>query len=152
MLDSLDQVPWTTWPQPEWNGPGTVPSSLRRLGAASSEESARRASDAVLYALGNNHAGTYFPIALPAIPFLAELLREGTLLVRAATLEVLVDLVGSFQPAPGYEVFDGNPLERSVKAAVARLRPEVRGCAREGSPGTPIVSLATQLLELLDEP
>jgi hypothetical protein len=69
----------------------------------------------MLYALGNNHAGTYYPVALAAVPFLGAILRDGGPTARLRTLDVLVDLVGSFAPEPGYEVIETSAGRRSLQ-------------------------------------
>lgn len=68
----------------------------------------------MLFALGNDHAGTYYPVVLAALPFLGAILREGGLAARLRTLDVLLDLRGSFEPEPFFELLpDGT---RSLKA------------------------------------
>lgn len=79
------------------------PGALRALAACTSESEAETAYNRVLYALGNNHAGSYYSVALGALPFLGEMLVGGSESARVATLDILIDLVGSFAPEPGFE-------------------------------------------------
>jgi len=76
MLEDLAEVPWGSLAQPDWNAANDeVPFALRALAAAASEHEARETYHQVLFALGNNHAGTYYPVALAAVPFLGQILE-----------------------------------------------------------------------------
>src|SRR5262245_62128713 len=125
MLEGLDQIPWPSLPQPAWNGPQEVPEALRALGHVTDGKAARAAYDRVLYALGNNHSGSYYPVVLSAVPFLAEVLAKGARPSREATLDVLIDLVGSFGPEPGFEVVSSpkRSLASALREAVELVRP-----------------------------
>ncbi|MCL2778712.1 MAG: hypothetical protein FWD73_11975 [Polyangiaceae bacterium] len=79
-----DLVDWVRYAQPAWNSPGEVPSALRAL-ANPNDLDRLRAYHRLLYALGNDHAGTYFPVVLPAIAALGEILRDGVLVARLRT-------------------------------------------------------------------
>lgn len=103
MLSELDAAPWDRFPQPSWNAPTEVASAIRAL-AATTDVDDFSAYNRVLYALGNNHAGTYFPIVLPAVPFLMQIVNEAGPFARLRTLDVLTDLMGSFCPEPKFEV------------------------------------------------
>ena len=103
MLETLDSVDWDSLPQPPTNPKGEVPAALRALAIVSSRIEAKDAYDRVLFAVGNNHAGTYFPVVLEVVPFLGELLAQGTAPVREAILDILIDLTTSFEPEVGFE-------------------------------------------------
>ncbi|MDI1448475.1 hypothetical protein [Polyangium sp. 6x1] len=120
MLDDVDDVPWASFPQPEWNEPDHVPSALRALASCVSEEEARRAYDDFLYAVGNNHCGTYYPVVLPTLPFLARILESDNELARRTTLDALIDLLGSFCPERGFE-FEGVDPETGLRGELRRL-------------------------------
>ncbi len=113
MLDGLENVRWDLEAQPPSNAKDEVTNALRALSAASPETS-DEAYSRMLYALGNNHAGTYYPVALAAVPFLGAILREGCPTARLRTLDVLIDLVGSFAPEPGFEVVETSAGRRSL--------------------------------------
>ena len=66
MLSELKQVRWDEFPQPSWNGPEEVPCALRAL-ADTTQNDDYTSYHRLLYAIGNNHAGTYFPVALAVI-------------------------------------------------------------------------------------
>ncbi len=78
MLNGLKHVRWEEFSQPSWNDAEAVPSALRAL-ADTTEIDDFTSYNRLLYAMGNNHAGTYFPVALPTIPFLAQVLKRARL-------------------------------------------------------------------------
>lgn len=121
---------------------------------ASSEEDARRAYNDFLYAVGNNHAGTYFPIILRALPFLEEILRHTGSRAREAALDVLVDITGSFVPDPEYR-FIATSAEREVALqdlvyqGIAQFAETITVLAESDVPEVRVRRLAAEVLELL---
>lgn len=152
-LRELDEVRWESQVQPPWNLPDEVPRLLRELAALAPEPSNATYSR-MLHALGNDHRGTYYPVALVAVPFLGGILREGSPDGKARALDVLLDLYGSFVPAPGFERVETasgpRSLEDLVMAAVVALREEVEHC--QAAPDSPAEQkLARDLLGQLSE-
>ena len=96
MLNELHAVPWQQFQQPSWNGGDEVPGALRHLAAAASEAESGEACHRMLYALGNDHAGTYFPVVVPAIPYLVDVAVHGQQWAGHAAL-VYSCLTGSLQ-------------------------------------------------------
>ena len=157
MLDGLDTISWDDLPQPEWNGPSEVPKALRAIATIANQRDAQDAYNRFLYALGNNHAGTYYPVALWAIPFLGPLLASGTSIVRETVLDILIDLTGSFVAESGFENVSGPsgselPLDVGVWQTVAALRSEIEMCHASEPTDTRARDLAAELMQLLDEP
>ena len=58
-LTHLKPLDLAHFPQPETNDAGSVNAALDALRDAASESSANDAYDAFLWAVGNNHAGTF---------------------------------------------------------------------------------------------
>jgi len=157
MLDGLDTISWDDLPQPEWNGSGEVPKALLAIAAIVNQRDADAAYNRFLYALGNNHAGTYYPVALWAIPFLGSLLATGTSIVRETVLDILIDLTGSFVAESGFESARGPtsselPLDVGVRQVVASLRSEIQTCHASEPIDSRARDLAAELIQLLDEP
>lgn len=153
MLENLDTVAWSALAQPEWNVPDEVPRSLRALAASDSLQTADTAYQRVLYAIGNNHAGTYYPVVLPVLAFLGEILREGSDWSRVATLDVLIDLLTSFAPEPGHELVrspegDDRDLRVLVFREAAALETCIRPLADTGD-SQRVRELAGELLAIL---
>jgi hypothetical protein len=113
MLEGLENVRWDLEAQPPSNAMSEIANALRALSVASPETS-DEAYSRMLYALGNNHAGTYYPVVLAAVPFFGGILRDGGPTARLRTLDVLIDLVGSFEPEPGFEVVAASAGRRSL--------------------------------------
>jgi hypothetical protein len=65
----------------------------------------------VLFAIGNDHKGSYYPAALCAVPLLVRVAATCPGWPRYLALEVLTDLLISFGPEPGYEEFGGQPID-----------------------------------------
>jgi hypothetical protein len=152
MLEGLDDIAGGNYAQPM--SPETVPTQPRRLASATTGEQIRVAYSCVLYAFGNNHAGTYYPVVLPAIPFLGELLRDGTAVVRECVLDILIDLSGTFWPEPGFAMIrDSDGVERSLRhalhEAVGTLRADIQGGRVDPARS---FALVTELLPHVDEP
>ena len=114
MPSSVYEIDWTRYPQPDENSALTVPDALRAL-AEATPTNAHWAYHNFLYAIGNDHYGTYYPVVLPVLPFLGALLEDAREVGRARVLDVLIDLVCAFEPQPGFEtVATANGL-REVK-------------------------------------
>jgi hypothetical protein len=155
MLEAVDEVAWDRLVQPSWNGPREIPHALRDLRDAATEEAATAAYHRVLYAVGNNHAGTYYPIALSVIPFLGELLLGGTSLVRETTLDVLIDLSVSFEPEAGFETIESagraRPLAAAVREAIHDLGPLVAAVVSSDAASQRERDLGRELLSSLED-
>jgi len=153
MLERLDLESWGDHAQPPENALGAVPAALRAI--ADPEDLDRgRTYHGLLYALGNDHAGTYFPVVVPAILVLGEILRGGVLVARLRALDVLIDLIGSFEPDPAYEEVETSsgrrPLSAVVKEAVSALSNDVEVLHR-GPGSDEEESLSAELLALIRE-
>ncbi len=151
MLETVDQIELSERQRPAHALPGEVAAALRALAFATSDNAAEDAYHRVLYAVGNDHAGSYFPIVLDAVSFLGEILAAGTRRARARTLDVLIDLVGSFGPDPDVAPVDHTrpeDLPEALRARVESLRPILEQLRAD--PSAPDVqSLARDLLECL---
>jgi hypothetical protein len=132
------------YPQPEWNTIASVAEAMLAIASASNQQQASEAYDRLLYAIGNSHAGTYFPVALTALPKLASVLSDGSSWAQLATLNVLIELTGSFVPEPGYERFAGSDLAKSLYSGVVSMRPLIEHIAEENGVASPV---ARDLLE-----
>ena len=103
MISRIEAIHWSEYAQPEWNNSRSVPDALAQLIGAADAESGSFAYDSFLFAVGNNHAGTYYPVLIAAMPFVEEVAVRGPRWPQRSALSVLNDLFGSFHPEPGYE-------------------------------------------------
>lgn len=136
MLETIDQIDTSRRQRPVHTQPGELAAALRALAFATSDRAAEEAYHRVLFAVGNDHRGSYFPIVLDAIPYLAEILVGGTRRAQARTLDVLIDLVGSF--GPDSEVLAQGELQPEelpalLRSSVERLRPVLQALAADSS-------------------
>ena len=120
----LERVLWASKAQPEWNADDDVPKALLALATAVERDEASRAYHRLLFAVGNNHAGTYFPVVLDALPYLRIILEGGTALQRGTVLGILLDLTGSFAPDPDHRYID-------IDGHQVGLKPELHERIRE---------------------
>jgi len=134
--------------QPEWNDAETLQAALNSVLDAKDEQSTQEAYHRLLYALGNDHAGTYYSVALGIVPTLEQILRIAGPWPRRTALEVLIELYGPFHPEPGQEKFQGEPLEQLVRSAIADLLPLVNTLRDNGGGAA---KSANELVTLINE-
>lgn len=136
------------FPQPESNDPDAVEAALLSLRTAHDESSSKEAYDAFLWAVGNNHAGTYYPIVLAVLPEIEQILLSGTAWAQRATMEALIDLGGSFVPEAGHENHLGASVQQTLNAFIHSMRDHIAPLA-SGDDARAIS--ARDLLELIDD-
>jgi hypothetical protein len=136
------------FPQPESNEPGAVAAALDALWNASDAASADEASDAFLWAVGDNHAGTFYPVVLGVLPEIERILLEGSAWAQRAVMESLIDLGGSFIPVAGHETYLGASVQDTLKAFIHALRPQLVPLMDTGDGRA---QSATDLVELIDD-
>jgi len=150
-LTDADRAAFAAAPQPSWNNSATVARALEQL-AQCTEADLNNVCSAMLYAVGNNHCGSYFPVALLVIPHIGKLLVGTSQPVRRATLEVLVDML-SFDPDPDHEYVErptGNvKLRGLVWDAIEALRPSFETLRTSDDPAT--FQLVADILEMIAE-
>jgi hypothetical protein len=148
MLDRIKAVQWQIYIQPEWNKPSSVADALAKI-----LRTEIGAYDALLYAVGNNHAGTYYPVLLAVMPFLEEIIQSSEASPQRTVLSILDDLFASFHPEPGYEEAEIPELGRQKIEVIFKQRIRALVPALElivGSGGSNS-SLARELLCLVSE-
>ena len=154
-LSDLDHIPWERFPQPEWNRPDTVPEALQLLASVDDQILARRVYDTVLYALGNNHAGTVYPVALPALPFIRSIAASGRIWARHTAFDILIELC-RFEPEPGYETIiqaDQSQvrLADALRHEIAQVRVIAEHARDDAATPSTLQPIAEEFLEVLDD-
>ena len=152
-MASWDHVAWTAYAHP-WNKPpDTVPRLLDRLAALDRDGRSEDLRSLMLFALGNDHAGTYYPLAVPAVRCLAEVLEDGTETARWQTLDLLADLLGSFEPDPDVvpSANEQRALQAALQEAGASLRPIVEAIAGIAGSSLRVQEAVRELLAVLRE-
>ena len=142
-MTSLDH-----FPQPDSNEPGSAETALDALRNACDESTANEAYDSFLWAIGNNHAGTFYPIILGVLPEIEQILISGKTWAQRAAMESLIDLGGSFVPEKGYETYLGASVQKTLNAFIQSMRGHITPLA-DGSDAR--AKSALELLELIDD-
>jgi hypothetical protein len=150
-MSAWDNIEWGAYAQPWGKPPDTVPRLLARLAAVGRNGSDEDLRSPLLFAVGNDHAGSYYPIAVPAVWCLPEVLRDGTDAARWQTLDLLTDLLGSFDPDPEAVplVTEQETLRVALREAAASLRPLVQAMADGTLGGDGVRHAARELLAVL---
>ena len=71
VLETVDLIDSSRRQRPADGRQGAVAGALRAFAFATSDDAAQDAYHRVLWAVGNNHRGSFFPIVLDAVPFFA---------------------------------------------------------------------------------
>jgi len=141
---------WSRWPRPEWVSLSDVRSAVDAVGSVSTEQQRHEAYNLLLGRIGNNHAGTYFPIVVPVMRYASTILDGDNELARLCIMDVMIDLLESFEPEQGYENWreddSGEDLAQALVNSVRRLRPRLTNAAISGRAEEQ--GLANELLQL----
>ncbi len=152
MLEKLDLIDWANLPQPDWNAPDSVPVAIRELAKGINGSTQY---NQLLYAVGNNHAGSYYPVVLWVIPFLGQLLANSSSPIRETVLDILIDLLGSFSPEPGFEKIDTSSgwqlLADALRAEINKLACIIEDLHSSPNSTAHEKEQASLLLELINE-
>ena len=147
-MSSMSPSELNSFPQPDSNESDSVEAALFALRNAHDGSSASEAYDSFLWAIGNNHAGTFYPVVLGVLPEIEQILVSGSPWAQRSAMECLIDLGGSFVPEEGYEMYRGVSVQESLNAFIHSMRCHV----------TPLVvgndvqaQSAIDLLELIDD-
>lgn len=155
MLSTLSTVRWSDFSQPPWNHQDTIPSVLRQLADLHDTERSNQVYNAVLFALGNNHRGTLWPVAIAMIPFLVEILEHGPAAAAACAAEILHNVL-LFYPDDGFDTMlkpDGTPvpLRDAILDEVVRFRPQMEQIRRSRQQCAALTEPLSDLFGHLDE-
>ena len=156
-LDDLGDIDWRSFVGPTEGPmqyvPEKVPRSLQALAEAGSEPQMWSACTKVLYAIGNDHAGTLWPEAAAIVPFLLTISQSAnSAWARRGAVECLTDMICSFDPALGYEDVakeDGTRV-RLIDELLAEMRKGEVLFREMLTDATTSPALRTTLADLLD--
>lgn len=143
----ISSVRWSEFPQPSWNKSGSIECALNDL-----VDGLSSAYDDLMGSICNNHAGTYYPVLLGVIPFLADVIVCGGENSQRLALCFVDDLFASFHPEAGYEKIslDDKGMQ-DVEVVFCRwigdLRPELERISRGGERNS---VLADSILEVMN--
>lgn len=98
------EIDWAAFPGPVEYVPAAVPAAFELMRRATNEREANAAYHAMLFAIGNDHRGTLYPVAVAALPEIIQLTHAAAPWTRWAAVQILTDCLTSFEPEPGFEV------------------------------------------------
>lgn len=142
------------YPMPEWSSPQRVEGALEDMRHCSDEQSSNRAYGRFLHAVGNDHAGIYYPVAVPAVRMLDDILKLDNTWARSAALNVLLDLCGSFAPIADKMLLpDGTTADTATALleAARSLRPTIASMLNDPAREATEKAWAAELLECLEQ-
>lgn len=153
LIDQIHAIAWDTYDQPAWNTSQSIIDALTSLMTVTDAQSSTSAYHNVLYAVGNNHAGTYYPVLIAVMPFLEQMAVEGTDWPQRAALSILDDLLASFSPELDHEwgmvpELGFQPIEAVF---TQRLRAMHSALEQIVNTNTPNAQLAQSIIDLLSE-
>ncbi|MFE6610109.1 hypothetical protein [Amycolatopsis sp. NPDC057786] len=153
--EAMNPGNWSALPGPEWYRPAEAAGAVATLETpASKDSSAALAVGRLAGAVSNDHAGTLYPAAVPAVTVLLRVVRDRPGKPRAEALTVLLDWWGCFAPEPGYASYrdeDDQPVDL-VEAIEHRIRAAadvLRTIADDRSDSGPARKMAKELLSML---
>jgi hypothetical protein len=154
MVAAVDWSAYAMPPSAQWYEPEHVPAAFKRLVGVGSEQQGMAAYHAMLFAVGNDHAGVLYPAAAAAAPFLVRVVRECDGWPRRAALEILTEFC-YFEADREQFVDPSGRLVHTKEAIVAVIR-SLRGDLERMAVQThkcsvPSAQSARGLLECLDE-
>lgn len=123
VIAEIHSTKWDAFHGPEYYSPDKVVNSLLSLVRLRGEADKWPVYNAVLSGIGNNHAGTYYPAVLKALPLLLLLLRNcDHELVRNCTFEIITELYCSFGPETGtFKDLTGTELSDFVRTNIRHV-------------------------------
>lgn len=140
-------------PSAEWYQPDDVPAAFEMLAAASTEQQGQAAYHAMLFAVGNDHAGVLYPVSVAAAPFVVRVAREADGWARWAALEILIEFVGFSVDREQFTDPTGRVVhtKQANIAEIESLRGDLAFIAARHEPvPDPAAHSARQLLDALD--
>ncbi len=138
-------------PSAQWYRPDTVPAAFELLLAVSDEDEGRAAYNAMLFAVGNNHAGLLYPAAVPAAPLLARVARERESWIRWAALEILIEFTAFRSDREEFVDPSGTVVRPryAIIAPIRNLKQHLQLMAEHEGSGAPTAQSARELLDRL---
>jgi hypothetical protein len=116
--DEIDAVDWGSFAGPAWFRPAKIPKLLHGLASPQPPPEKRDFASDCLFAFGNHHAGTLYPVAPHVVPFLMWFVANGEQWASAVAFAVLDDAVACFAGEHGFVAEGGEPIELAFRRAV----------------------------------
>jgi hypothetical protein len=154
LVAAVDWAAYAMPPSAEWYHPEEVPAAFEMLTAARTKEQGDAAYDAMLFAVGNNHAGLLYPAAAAAAPLVVRVARECDGWARRAALEILCELTSFSVDREQFIDPTGRVVhaKETILAEIESLRDHLEHIAAMPDPDpVPTAQSARDLLEYLGD-
>jgi hypothetical protein len=127
----MDTASWARIPGPPGYEPARAREAAEALTRAASPGQATQAVADLRFAVSNDHRGSLYPAAVPAVSLFLQVIDTMPGGPREEALGALLDWWGTFRPEPGFETYDDpahgtaeitDGIMRQVREAVPVLR------------------------------
>jgi hypothetical protein len=113
----INQTKWDKYGGDKYYSPSEVPIALSNLLNLTKAKQISDVHDQTLYAIGNNHAGTYYPVVLEALEIIISIYETTTNKhSRKCAIEILTDIYNFFPEYGGPNGESNEELEKIVKS------------------------------------
>ena len=125
--EKIKAINWTDYePYSEYYDPKKAMEALLKLSVLENDKENANTYNSVLSSIGNNHAGTYYPVIRGAIGIITEIaLDENSEVARNCALEIICDLCFSFEPETGNYNIYSEELENFVQEHIKAFTEEI---------------------------
>lgn len=96
----IEEVDWSQYRGPEYYEPEAVAPVLLSLMNLEYSSEASGVGDRILFAIGNDHADTYYPAILSALDIIIAIKQEAECSVRALCAGEILDYMSCFESGP----------------------------------------------------
>ena len=120
ILDKIQSTNWEEYNGPEYYNYKEVVPTLIGLTKVYTDEQNKQTYNNVLFTIGNNHAGSYYPAILKALPIIIKIAETtNNEIVRNCALNIIDDLYCCFGPESGsYNKISTEEIENFVKYTI----------------------------------
>lgn len=148
ILHQINSTNWNEYDGPEYYNAGEIISVLTDLANVKTEKRNNRLYNDVLFAVGNNHSGTYYPVVLKALPVIMKIAEASSSEVsRNCTLKIISDLYCCFDPELGtYNKITVEELRSFVRTTIRHFVEEHKGIDSDRN-----MQLIADLMEFMRE-
>lgn len=119
----IQNIDWEKYDGPEYYESHEVAPALFSLLLLEKSVHANDVGDKILDALGNNHAGTYYPAILSALDIIISIEKEAPDSARKICAKAILNDLSCFEPEPDLRNYKSHSLADILKIAQSKLEP-----------------------------
>jgi hypothetical protein len=121
--NKIERLDWKQYCGPEYYEPIKVAPALLDLLNLENPAEANSVGDNVLFSIGNNHAGTYYPVILSALDIIISIEQEASDSVRRICAQAILDDLSCFELDPDLGSFSDKSFEEISEITQTKLEP-----------------------------